>query len=66
MDWNGNGKFDPVDIGISIAAGKKNEPAPTKEPPRRPPESETTGYSSPGCLGVALMMFAAIGVLIFI
>ena len=32
MDWNGNGKFDPVDIGITIAAGKKDEPAPTEEP----------------------------------
>lgn len=64
MDWNGNGKFDPVDIGITIAAGKKNEPAPTKEPPRRPPESETTGYSSSGCLGTALVLLFIAGIIL--
>ena len=26
LDWNGNGKIDPVDIGISVAAKKKQNP----------------------------------------
>ena len=54
MDWNGNGKFDPVDIGITIAAGKKDEHAPTEEPSGTPAGSEHTGNLSSGCLGTAV------------
>ena len=25
LDWNGNGKIDPVDIGISVATEKETE-----------------------------------------
>jgi hypothetical protein len=33
IDWNGNGRIDPVDIGISIALenGEENEEPPSKE-----------------------------------
>ncbi len=64
MDWNGNGRIDPTDIGITIAAGKKDEPAPAKEPPRRPSGSETSGTASPGCLGAALMVLIAAGAIL--
>ena len=26
IDWNNNGRIDPVDIGISIAVSQENEP----------------------------------------
>ena len=64
MDWNGNGKFDPVDIGISIAAGQKDEPAPTEEPSGTPAGSEHTGNASSGCLGEALMMLFIAGIIL--
>lgn len=26
IDWNNNGRIDPVDIGVSIAVSQENEP----------------------------------------
>lgn len=54
LDWNGNGKIDPVDTGISIATEKEIES--TK------PKSENKN-SNLGCLTSVLLV---IGLLSFI
>ena len=54
LDWNGNGKIDPVDIGISIATEKEIES--TK------PKSKNKN-SNLGCLTSVLLV---IGFLSFI
>lgn len=54
LDWNGNGKIDPVDIGISIATEKEIES--TK------PKAENINSNS-GCLTSVLLV---IGLLSFI
>ena len=48
MDWNGNGRIDPVDVGISIATGAFSE---GEEAPAGPEEQERPRPRPKGLLG---------------
>jgi hypothetical protein len=52
LDWNGNGKIDPTDIGISI--GVESTQAEKKQGERKP--------KNPGCLTCVLFVFALVSV----
>lgn len=45
LDWNGNGKYDPVDVGIDIATQETEQ----EEGKRKPKRND-------GCLAAVLMM----------
>jgi len=52
IDWNGNGKIDPVDIGISLSLNQEPEN----------PHKKKRG----GCLSSAIIMLCAIGCFIWL
>jgi len=52
IDWNGNGKIDPVDIGISLSLIEE-----TKKPHKK---------KSSGCLSTAIILFSTIGCFIWL
>jgi len=52
IDWNGNGKIDPVDIGISLSLIEETEK----------PHKKKGG----GCLSSVIIMLSAIGCFIWL
>ena len=59
IDWNGDGKIDPVDIGISIATEIVDDEESTIPPP------EIKQKSRGGCLSTTLTLIGIITVTIF-
>ncbi len=57
LDWNGNGKIDPVDIGISVANQKETEKEAEK------PKAEDK-KSNAGCLTSVILVVGLIAVII--
>ncbi len=55
LDWNGNGKIDPVDIGISVATEKETE--------AEKPKSEDK-KSNAGCLTSILLVISLISFIV--
>ena len=54
IDWNGNGKIDPIDIGISISTEKNNETQNSHKSP------SGTGCLTTCLIGIFIIIFAAI------
>lgn len=54
LDWNGNGRIDPTDVGVSLAA----EQSAQAERPRR--------SKPPGCLGCLTALLALLAILCLI
>jgi hypothetical protein len=59
IDWNGNGKIDPVDIGISIVAEHDDEED-NESPPLEP-----TQKSGQGCLTTTLTFLVVAVFIVF-
>lgn len=55
LDWNGNGKIDPVDIGISVATEKETENKKINAEDKK---------SNIGCLTSVLLIIGFIAVII--
>ena len=55
LDWNGNGKIDPVDIGISVATEKETEAENPKAEDKK---------ANAGCLTSVLLVIGLIAVII--
>lgn len=53
IDWNGDGKIDPVDIGISIATETDDEETPVPQ----------NGKSKSGCLPSVLMVLSVVALI---
>lgn len=56
LDWNGNGKIDPVDIGVSIATEKETGAEESKAEDKK---------SNVGCLTSIISVIGLIVVVIF-
>ncbi len=55
LDWNGNGKIDPIDIGISIAAENETEVKKPKTDDKK---------SNAGCLTSVLLIVCIIAIVV--
>lgn len=60
IDWNNNGKIDPVDIGISVGTEIGNDDDGIETLPSESPQKSATG-----CLATVMTFFSILAIVAF-